>query len=258
MSKSQQEQTEAPDEVFGPSLTEVQAQAVLMRAEGATYARIAEELEVTEEQAREYAPFPAQVNAGLVRDEMRTAIVMGDRNKLAEAYEQHGVTFADVMDQHRECLYAKQYFWDKETGNFFVKPDFKTRMTAVNSYWRAMGVIGEATQENDQAKPVELHMHRDTVYKVEQLTGRKIVKETKEDDGPEQAGIKRVGAGSLPRVRTVSEQLPEVSGGSGPQRNGDAGGREQHNGRAQPSVTAGPDRPSTAAGPADTDDWGDF
>lgn len=247
MKNSTEQENFGPDTVpLDGEMTEEHAQAVLMRAEGATYAQIAEELEIDEDRAREYAPFPAQVNAGLVREDMRLAIVMGDRNKLAEAYEQYGVSIGEVINQHRECLYARQYWFDKETGQFFWKPDFKTRMTAVNSFWRAIGVIGEVAQEGDAAKPVEVHLHRDTVYKLQNLTGRPIVAEGEQSDRLESTGNGHAGDRHLPLVRTVAESLPQRAESDRGKRSSDAGDRREQRADA------------TDADGGDTADWGDF
>jgi hypothetical protein len=240
-------------------MSPVQAQAVLMRAEGATYAQICEELVITEEQAREYAPFPAQLGAGQVREEMRNAIVTGDRIKLAEAFEQHGLGLREVLDQHRECMYAKQYFFDKETGKFFSQPDHKTINTAVRTWYQVNGLIGEKRQEGDQQKPVQLHLHQHTVGMVENLTGRKLLPEGEGHDGHEHAGNGRAGDGHLPAVRSYAEPVPQGIAGNRKEQDGAALRAEpvHHTDRPKHRPAAKGSAGANDAG-APGDDWGDF
>jgi hypothetical protein len=244
-------------------LTEVHAQAVLMRAEGATYSRIAEELGISEAEAREYAPFPAQVNAAQVRDEMRVAIVMGDRLKLAEAYEQFGFTMADALAMHRETLFADKYFFDADTGKFFAKPDWPTRLSAIRLYDQVLGLLGTAAQEGDQAKPLQINMHHNTLVKVENLTGRKLLKEGDHHDGFDRDGNGSAGGKHLPHVRRLAEPLPK-SAARGPKER-DPAPDEGSPGRPVPARAAGAESgadgadPVSAPGPAaDDDPWGDW
>lgn len=172
---------------FGPGsdMSEEQQQAIRLRADGATYEDIAFELGITEEQAKAYAPFRADLTAVAERDELRLTLVMGDRGRFCEAMEKHGLGLREILNQLRACLYAKRFLFDgKKT---VAVPDYKTQMTAIRAWLHATGILGDRDKEDQEtSKPVEVHLHYKTAEKVERLVGRKIidVKGEASDDKP--------------------------------------------------------------------------